>query len=461
MPVRYAKDPLIDRSLRHSIRDGVAYSVMSGAGETYFSAFALFFKASTAQIGLLASLPLLVSSAAQFFSAWLSHRTPSRKRVILSGAVVQALIWLPLITLPILFPNWAVPMLIACIIVYHASGNFVVPYWSSLMSDLVPERRRDRYFARRTRRTSITAFVALITGGVILHLFKQADLALYGFISIFCIAAVGRCVSIYHLGKLHEPESHAAVLEIAFSGHWWQQLKDSGFLRFSIFFTFMQAAVAVASPFFAVYMLRDLHFSYVQFMSTSAASVLMQFLALNYWGRLSDVFGNRLILSITGFLIPVIPVLWLFSINFWYLVTIQLLSGLVWAGFNLSAGNFMYDLIPAPKRATYLAMHNILTNIGIFAGAMLGGYLGVVLPSSVNIADNQLHWGSVLLGVFLLSAVARFMVAITFIPRIKEVRSVRPMTVSKLVFRATRFNAFSGLIYDIIAATRRGIQPKK
>ena len=47
MSRRFAKDPSVDRALRHSVRDGVAYSVMAGAGETYFSAFAIFFKATT------------------------------------------------------------------------------------------------------------------------------------------------------------------------------------------------------------------------------------------------------------------------------------------------------------------------------------------------------------------------------------------------------------------------------
>ena len=58
-------------------------------------------------------------------------------------------------------------------------------------------------------------------------------------------------------------------------------------------------------------MLRDLKFSYVEFMINSAASVLLQFLTLNRWGRLSDLFGNRLILITTGAIIPIMPTLWL------------------------------------------------------------------------------------------------------------------------------------------------------
>jgi len=110
MTHRYSKDPEVDNSLRHSVHDGVAYSVMSGAGETYLSAFAVFLHANTAQIGLLTSLPALIGSIAQLLSAWLGRRVRSRMHVILPCVVVQALVWFPLMWLPVLFPAQAVPL---------------------------------------------------------------------------------------------------------------------------------------------------------------------------------------------------------------------------------------------------------------------------------------------------------------------------------------------------------------
>ena len=456
MSRRFAKDPLVDRALRHSVRDGVAYSVMAGAGETYFSAFAIFFKATTTQIGLLASLPPLISSLAQMFSAWLSRKKPSRKQIIIVGASLQALIWLPLMLLPMLYRDAAVAIIIGCIVLYHASGSMVVPQWSSLMGELVPERRRGRYFALRTRFTSVAAFVALIGAGVILYLFQKYDMALYGFLCTFSVSMLARVVSVYHLTFMHEPQPNVPALELPFNNeHWWQRIKQARFLPFSVYFACMQLAVAIGSPFFAVYMLRDLHFSYVQFMAISAASVLMQFLTLNSWGRLGDVFGNRLILFVTGFIIPVIPVMWLFSTNLYYLIGVQCLSGLLWAGFSLSAGNYLYDLIPAQRRVTFLSFHNVLTNIGVFCGALLGGYLGTVLPQSMVISGHAVHWHSVLLGVFLVSAAVRLLVALLFLHRLQEVRDVRPMTATQLIFRATRFNALYGMVYDVVAASKR------
>jgi MFS family permease len=168
---RYAEDPVVDCSLHHSVRDAAAYAVMTGGGETYFSAFAIFLKATTTQVALLASLPSLLGSFAQLFSAWWGHRSGMRKALIMRGVYLQAAMWLPLMLLPMLFPAHAVTLLIACIILYYAAGNLAIPQWSSMIGELVPERTRGHFFALRTRLANVMSFIALILAGVTLNYF--------------------------------------------------------------------------------------------------------------------------------------------------------------------------------------------------------------------------------------------------------------------------------------------------
>lgn len=451
---RLARDELVDRSLRHSIRDGVAFSFMTGAGETYFSAFALFLKASNAQIGILASLPPLLASFVQLFSAWLGRRVKRRKDIILAGATFQAFAIFPLTFLPLLASeNIAVPMLIGCVVLYYAGVNLSTPQWSSLMGELVPERRRGRFFGLRTRLATMTSFIGLVVGGSVLHLFDQQQMTALGYVAIFMMAAVARFVSIHHLRQMYDPPGHVAALELPRQGSWWQQLVREPFFRFSVFFALMQFAVALASPFFAVYLLRGLKFSYLEFTATTAASVLVQFFALTRWGRMGDLFGNRYILRLTGILIPTLPLWWLVSDNLWYLILVQALSGLAWAGFSLSAGNFLYDLIPPARRVTSLAVHNVLAGIGLFAGAVTGGLLIEALPKEINLLGHHFEWASPLYSLFLVSAVARLVVAGAFLPRLKEVRAVRRLPANGLIYRAVRLP--TGLFLDIMGAFKR------
>lgn len=417
MARRYARDPQVDRALRHSVRDGIAVSVQTGSGENYFNAFAVHLKASTGQIALLASLPPLVGSVAQLLSAWLGRRVGSRRPLILLGARLQAGMWLPIIALPLLFPEHARAIFLTCAVFYYAAGNLITPQWSSLMGDLVPARKRGRYFALRTRLASLTSFVALVGAGTVLHLFDGAGLAYLGFAVIFACAAIGRVVSTWHMAQMHDPPGKVAVLETRPESGVWERVRHSRFARFSVFFAAMQGAVAVASPFFTVYMLRDLGFTYLQFMVASAASLLMQVLLMQTWGRLCDRYGSRFVLGVTGFLVPLLPVLWLFSTNYVYVLLVQGYGGAVWSGFVLSAGNHVYELVPAHKRVTYMAWHNVFANVATFGGALVGGWIALTLPADFSLGTMHVTLPSVLLWVFFFSFVLRLAVAAAFLPQ--------------------------------------------
>jgi MFS family permease len=345
-----------------------------------------------------------------------------------------------------------VPLLIACVVLYQGGAHLVTPQWSSLMGDIVPARRRGRFFALRTRMITAITFLSLLTGGLLLHFFNRSNNTATGFVVLFSIAACARLVSVYQLSRMYDPPGHVAALEFPFGPGWWQRLRHSNVVRFSIFFALTQFAVAIASPFFTVYMLRDLQFSYLAFTMNTGTAIFAQFLTLSQWGRISDVFGNRRILAATGIVIPLMPLLWVFSSNFWYLIVVQLLSGFAWAGFSLSASNFVYDLISPHRRATYLAIHNVIAGVGIFSGALLGGYLGAVLPTEISIAGHRFSWLSPLLGVFVISTVVRAAVVILLIPKLREVRPVRDISLTDLIFRVTRLNALSGVFFEVIGS---------
>jgi len=452
----FSRDPQTERSLRHSIWDGVFYSGMVGAAETYFSAFAVFLKATTAQIGVLASLPPLLASFTQLLSAWAGRRTNERKRIIVHGALMQAVSLLPLALLPLAFPQHAASLLIVASIAYFIGPNLGSPQWGSLLGDLVPEARRGRFFALRTRLSSFATFATLLGAGVALDVFDGRGLTYWGFVAIFGVSAGLRIVSAHHLHAMHDPPPvHAAALESPWHRELWSGLRETGLLKFSAFNACMQLAVAIASPFFTPYLLRDLHFSYVQFTLNGAAGVCIQFLTLNRWGRLSDLFGNRIILFTTGSLIPLLPLTWLVSTSAWYLIAVQVLTGLIWAGFSLSASNTVFDLTPPRYRTTLMAFHNVLAAAAVFIGASIGGYLGTRLPSEVVLQGRTFAWLTPLYGVFAISAAARLVVAIGFLPRLTETRKVRRMSASGLIFRVTRLHPISGLIFEIVGRLRR------
>lgn len=455
---RFSKDPRIEQSLRRSVRDGVAYSVMVGAGEHYLSAYALFLKASAAQISWLAAFPSLIGSFAQLFSAWLASRIGKRKGIILFGVVLQTLMWLPIVWLPFFFPAQAVPVLILCVAIYYAGNHLSAPVWNSLMGDLVPERRRGRFFARRTRLMSMMNFLAIVGAGLLLHEFEAEEKVRLGFMLIFTFAALARIYSATQLAGMHDPEHVPGTIDWPALPGLWTKLRGSDCVRFSFFFAAMQFAAAIAAPFFAVYMLRDLGFSYLQYMAGTALAVLAQFGSLRMWGRLGDIFGNRVILTVTGSVIPFFPVMWLISPHFAYVVALQMFGGLFWAGFSLSASNYLYDSVSPERRAAYSAVHNVFTSMAIFAGALLGGFLSLVVPENLTLFGQTWHWSSSLWGVLVVSSLARGVVAMSLAPAIREVRDVRRLTPAGLMLRIARFNALAEFFFDRLASARRRLR---
>jgi MFS family permease len=450
-----SSDPQTNRTLRHSLKDAAAFAGMTGVGETYLSAFALFLGATTAQIGVLASLPPMLASLVQLVSAWLGRIEGRRRALILAGASIQGAAWLPLLLLPLAFPASAVTLLIIFVVVYHAGAHLASPQWSSLIGDLVSARRRGRYFGLRTQLVTAITFVSLMLGGFVLFWFSEREQTATGFAVLFIAACVARFVSVYQLARMHDPGGHVAPLEPPRSLAAVRRLWQSDAVRFSLFFAMMQFAVAISAPFFTVYLLRDLELDYLSFTLIIGTAVLVQFMTLSQWGRISDVFGNRRILGICCVFISIVPALWVFSPSIFYIISIQFLSGFSWAGFNLSCGNYLYDLISPQRRATYLAIHNVLANIGIFGGALLGGFLGALLPESLTLANWTWDWASSLYGLFLLSAVLRTIVLLIFIPRLREVRNVKPISTSQVIFRAARVHALAGLVFEIIGRNSR------
>lgn len=430
---RRSTDPRTTRSLKHAVRDGVAYSVMSGAGENYFSAYALFLGASAAQISLLAALPPLLGALAQFVAACLSVRLGGRRGLILVGALLHALTWIPLIWLPHLLPEYAVPILVGCLVLYHVWLGLGASLWSSLVGDLVPERRRGRFFAGRTRLMSATHFSALIVAGFILHLFEVNDDARLGFWVIFGVAAVARIISVYELSRMHEPGLVIVRLSWPALPALWARLKGSHFAYFSLFIGSFSFAVSIAAPFFIVYMLKDLKFSYLEFTALTAVSVITQFFTLRLWGRVSDVLGNRLVLIVAGSLVPLTPALWLVSSNFVYLVFVQALGGLAWAGFSLAAGNYLYDIVPRERRSHYGAMHSVFNGVGALLGAVLGGALATRIPAESHFLGHAIHASSGLWAVLLFSALFRALIVVAFLPHLAELRPVRRLSRETLV----------------------------
>lgn len=445
------------KTLRCSQVEAVASSTMTATGDNFFNAFAVYLQASIVQMGWLTAFPQFFGACFQMLSVWLGAYV-QRRLLIVIFAILQAVVVAGMAVLALFHPEWGMPALIVLAIFYHASANVIQPQWRAWMGSLVPRRRRGVFFAARTRLTMATALVVFLAGGTMLSVSEASGKAWLGFLLLFGCASMGRLISAWLLWEMHDPDPHPSTVQSRQFADTMRQtllsLKDKTFRNYSLFVAGMQGMVAISAPFFAVYMLSELKFSYLQYSLCSISSIATQFVTLKFWGRMSDRFGNRLVMVITSCILPTLPLWWLVSPNFYYLLWVQALSGFAWSGFSLSTANYLYDIRPHRTNfAGYAAVQSAIGATLVFAGALFGGYLAEAAPDIR--AHLPFELGSAIFVVFICSALLRSLVTLWFIPRAVEPRVRHHPHLLKVVYRVARFNAISGMVLDWLTVTSR------
>ncbi|MBI4373953.1 MAG: MFS transporter, partial [Deltaproteobacteria bacterium] len=182
-------------------------------------------------------------------------------------------------------------------------------------------------------------------------------------------------------------------------------------------------------PYFVPYLFRELKFSYIQYMIAHAVFIGSKSLFLPLWGHYSDRYGSKKLLTVAGFIAPIIPFLWLLTKNYYGIVGIHFFSGFCWAGFELCSFQFILDCTTPEKRARCSTYYQLFNGIGTVCGAVLGGIL---------LKYNLFFNGSYLF-VFCLSGFGRLLFSLLFIPKIREMRVVEPISYKSLLIRMFLF----------------------
>ncbi|MBI4148975.1 MFS transporter [Candidatus Woesearchaeota archaeon] len=428
------------RSLEYSIKDGAFYSAMTGFGDSYITPFALLLKASSTQIGMLATLPLFISSWFMVLGARLVNTYKSRKRIVLYSVFFHACWWILLF----LIPYWtkSVTVLLVLFTAYWIFGNLPNPAWNSWMGDLVEQNQRGRYFGRRNRVTGFFALLSVFAAGYLLNHFSRIDPFL-GFGIIFGIASLARFISFYYLSRKYEP-GYIPVQQDQFSFlDFLRRIRETNFGIFSMYVCLMIFAVHIFGPFLVVLLLRDLGLSYLQYSLIISVEAASNFLMMAYWGKNSDTYGNKLVLSVCGIFVSFIPLLYVASTRFSWLLVIAAITGFSWAGFNLSTANFIFDTVRPSKRAQAIAYFHVLRGAAIFGGAVLGSVLAAYVPATMFISNI------IILGI--ISGVLRLAVSLWYLPLIQEVRIVKA---SPPVLHFVTIMPVAGLVYQSVFGMR-------
>lgn len=385
------------RDLKYSSLDGFLFSICVGAGETFLPAYALAAGFGEVTAGYIAAIPFLAGATLQLAAPKLIGKFKSYRTWIVLLASLQGFSFLPLIAFASAgarFPEW---LLFAVVTVYWFSGMAAGPAWNTWMVSLVPSGLRPKYFARRSRFAQFGLLIGLMTGGFLLHFAKSMNHELTAFavlfmFSAFCRLASAFCLSRQSVSRAVCKQNHISVKALV------ERFRSGSDGRLVGFLLIFGVAVNLGSPFFNPFLLKQLGLSYVAFMFLIGASFVTKIAVFHWLGeasRRSTPYG-LMRLGVIGTIC--LPVLWTVSRDFWFMLFVHVMTGAVWAFYELGLTLALFHAIRDEERTSFLSYYNFASALAVLAGTSIGG----LILSRFGEAPRVYY------AVFVLSALARF-----------------------------------------------------
>jgi MFS family permease len=251
------------RSLDLSWKEGIAASVMQAATDEYLIPLGLFLGATPMDIGFLVAIPHLLGSLSQFFAVKAVEFFGSRLRFLVRASFFQALFLLPLAIFPFfLFPS-RILALIFFVALFRVLANLIATVWGGLASAYLVPEERGKYFGWRSRITGLAGMITTVLGGILLNVFKPFSTAI-GFCILFGATAGARFISSGLMARMQDLPEQKNPDDMFTFFMFLRRFKESNFVKFVFYVASITFATTLAAPYFSVYMLRDLHFSYLK-----------------------------------------------------------------------------------------------------------------------------------------------------------------------------------------------------
>ncbi len=361
----------LTQNQKHLINSGALWAVYNGLTGAFLVAFALALGAPNIVIGFLASIPYVAILLAEYPGAKLVEFY-SRKRICIVMLSISRLLWIPICLLPIFFRQHPLLTLVTYYFFIQFTEYIVDPAWVSMAGDIVPAKTRGKIFASRSVIMGIAGMITSVAAAAYLDLFPKDSV--FGFSTMFAVGIVFGLWAVSTFGKIKEQEypdhRHHSLKEFF-------RLDDGDFRKFVFIIVFFNFAVTIASPFFTVYMLKNLEMNYTLFMVAAAVATMSKILAQTQYGKICDRYGDKPVAIISFFGTALVPLAFMFITKdaYWFVFPAQIISGIFWAGADLSTFNLLLDLTGKEKRAVQVAEYSMITAIPIIIAPVIGGYI--------------------------------------------------------------------------------------
>jgi MFS family permease len=416
----------ITRTMRLSIVEGSLSQIfLLWTTGSVLTGYMLHYGASTSEIALVSSVPLL----SQLFSplvAWFASRLSQKRFVSAACALIGRCLWL----LAALAPNLGISantmpvfliMLVGLSSFFQASLGTV---WAAWMGDVIPEEKRGRYFGRRTGIVGVVGMVANLLSGWFLDTVKAPLNFQVVIVVSVGFAIVAAVLLLFHTDPVTNKEN-IDLKEILVSP--W---RETNFRYFLFFAGHLHLAIFLSGALITVYFLEQLGMSFSQLALWSVIAAITGLITTEFWGRLADRIGNRTVLLIGLCVMGIgFPILWILAdikdnLNYIWLSAVA--DAVAWGAAAPALFNLALVSAPAAKRLSYIAMYSVVTGLLGFLGGAISGPLYTFLNGFSVGQWSGYH------SLFVLSGLLRLSSSF-FLLRVKETKAWDPQWLLRLL----------------------------
>jgi len=370
----------VERAVRLSYAQAMLGAVYSAStGGMFIIGYALKLGAKNVHIGLMSTIPMLAVST-QLVASILVEKGISRRWMTIFGSLANVSGWTLIILLPYVMreasPASRLGALIAVITLVTVFAQISGNARASWIGDLIPPRQRGMFFGRMIMFAGIIGAMFALAEGMFLDRVKHMGIPAFSWLFIFGMA-FGLANSALFLPQADVPlrrhESGGSLLALV------RETFTNRPLMHLMAWAVLWSMQAIAGPFYATYMLRDLKMPFLGVGLITSASTISMLASSSFWGRIVDCYGSRpVLIACTAFFAP-LPLVWIGlnhpSTVYAVIIPLNLLAGAAAGGLSVASSTLMYKITPSPGRSMQFALYSILVTVLVAPMPTIGGRL--------------------------------------------------------------------------------------
>jgi predicted MFS family arabinose efflux permease len=376
----------LDRNIRYSIIDGMFFSFMLGSATPYLGLYILRFNGSATLVNLITAVQPVISVIFTLLGTSFANSFYIKKALVVPASAIFRLFILVIALIPLL------PARLHAIAFFSLWGIMYIPWaysglaWSSMMSNVIPDEQRGRFFGTRNACTGITTLLGTFIAGLVLGKFPF----LPAFTGIFSVAFVCTMISLFFLIKTIEPvtaepgqpkqirSGNVGLVKLDLQSNL-QTFKDPEHGRiFSLaclaVFIF-HIGYSMAIPLYAIRQIQQLGFNNATVSLIATLSGVTALTGSYIGGLVSDRWGYRYVLLFSTLLALIPPLVWAFSTQLPWLVLTAMLWGFTGNAYMICFLYMVLAVSPFQNRSRFIGMNTVVGNLAGALGPICGSFL--------------------------------------------------------------------------------------